>query len=132
MGNPITVKILDSYRRSGGPAEHFFSLTFEQPRVSLAELIRRRVLTEMASSSRTARALPSLIELDDKELLLNSPKAPQSIDPEKAVAKALSAFRRGAYFVIVDGEQITELEQQVELADETSVEFFRLMPLVGG
>jgi len=54
------------------------------------------------------------------------------VDPEKAAYEALAAFQENAFFVIVDGEQKTELEEELLLSDQSEVQFIRLMPLVGG
>ncbi len=54
------------------------------------------------------------------------------LDAEKAVYDALAGFQKNAFFVLVNGEQKTELGEELVLTDQTEVHFIRLMPLVGG
>ena len=139
MGIPITIKILDTFRESGLLADAPKILIFDREVVTLAELIEKRVLSEVEARERASEEGRSssspLVELDDRELRLNGPgkkePAPQ-VDRAKAVARALDDFRRSSYFVIVNGQQVTELQQALQLNDQTEVEFFRLVPLVGG
>lgn len=56
----------------------------------------------------------------------------QRVDLDEAVGAALQAFEDGIYYVFVDSEQRTRLEEQVELEDASTVTFLRLTPLAGG
>lgn len=56
----------------------------------------------------------------------------QAVDPEAAVATALQAFEDGLYFVLVEGEQVTSLDAEVRLDEQTRLSFIRLVALAGG
>lgn len=45
---------------------------------------------------------------------------------------ALSGFRTGSFFVVVDGSQIEDLECELRLTPTSTVRFIRLVPLKGG
>ena len=56
----------------------------------------------------------------------------QEVDLEAATATALQAFGDGLYFVFVDGKQVESLDDPVEVADDSTMMFVRLVPLAGG
>jgi hypothetical protein len=45
---------------------------------------------------------------------------------------ALEGFTRNSFFLLVDGQQITDLDQEITLRPTSDVTFVRLMPLKGG
>lgn len=45
---------------------------------------------------------------------------------------ALMCFERGTYAVLVDGNQITELDEEISLPDAENLVFLRIVPFVGG
>ena len=59
-------------------------------------------------------------------------EAVQTVDPDAAVATALEAFRDGLFLAIIDGEERTELDAPVQLAETSQVAFVRLTMLAGG
>lgn len=134
MGFPITIRLKDSATGGGLVPRYALDLLFEQETITVAELIERRVRTEIASLRDHVEPRSFLVELEANELLLNGiPKSKNKpVDPGKAVARALEQFRRSAYFVIVDGKPVEGLDDVVQLKHQMEVEFFRLVPLVGG
>jgi hypothetical protein len=54
------------------------------------------------------------------------------VDTDQAVATALQAFADGLYLVVVDGEQVTSLDDAVPVGPDTLVRFVRLTALAGG
>jgi hypothetical protein len=60
------------------------------------------------------------------------PIAIPQIDPQAEVEKALAAFERGSYMVMIDGEPMSRLDEQIAFAPATKVTFLRIMPLAGG
>jgi hypothetical protein len=54
------------------------------------------------------------------------------IDPEKQFERAIESFKRNGFFVLVNGLQVDELEEEIEIGSETTVTFLKLVPLVGG
>jgi len=54
------------------------------------------------------------------------------VDWEKQADVAAKAFEKSGFFVLVGGKQVTELDEDLELADGADVRFVRLIPLIGG
>ncbi|MDF2629833.1 MAG: hypothetical protein K0R39_3664 [Symbiobacteriaceae bacterium] len=51
---------------------------------------------------------------------------------ESAVRQALDAFARGAFLAIVDERRRTDPDELLIMNENSRVQFWRLMPLVGG
>lgn len=56
----------------------------------------------------------------------------QELNVEKEVQRAIRAFEKGSFLLLVDGEQMESLSEPVLLDLHTKVTFLRLNPLVGG
>ncbi|WP_369146079.1 hypothetical protein [Streptomyces sp. R44] len=98
MGTVTFVDETTSGGRTAGPR-----LPVTEERLTLRELIRRRVAHEAAAA-----------------------------DAEAAFARAVEAFGRNGFLVLVGDRQIEELDETVTVGPETEVVFLRLVPLVGG
>ncbi|MDX3642638.1 hypothetical protein [Streptomyces sp. MB09-02B] len=85
-----------------------------EERVTVEELIRRRVFLTPAEGSARRPA--------------QTPAEP----PEARAEAALRAFAGNGLLVLVGDRQVTELDEEIELAAGTEVTFLRLVPLVGG
>ncbi|HEX6776577.1 MAG TPA: hypothetical protein VF099_00175 [Ktedonobacterales bacterium] len=57
---------------------------------------------------------------------------PQMVDAQEAITTAQQAFEDGLYYVFVDEQRITALDQRVALHEGSHVLFLRLVALVGG
>lgn len=121
-----------------------------EERISVAELIRRTVEEQVRDlvGRRRLDALQAQQALE-RQYLTNDeigrqaqegavrfPKASKiaipRLHPEAEVQKALAAFQRGSYLVLIDGRRVERLDEQVTFAPETRVTFLRIMPLAGG
>jgi hypothetical protein len=97
----------------------------------LSDLIRERVRMEMDrcadESCVTGRPLVEVRKIAGDNL-------PGAADEtlESAVAVALEGFRRNAYFLTIDGRQVTDLNAEIAITPTTDITFVRLLPLVGG
>lgn len=56
----------------------------------------------------------------------------RKIDVEVEVNRAVRAFQSGLFAILVDGQQLMSLEDQVTLQQASKVTFLRLTPLAGG
>ncbi len=121
-----------------------------EERITVAELIRRTV-EEQVRDLMVRRRLDALQAqqalarqfLSDEEVSnqarrgavryppARSAGVPQ-ISPQAEVQKALAAFERGTYMVMIDGKRRERLDEQITFAPETRVTFLRVMPLAGG
>ncbi len=82
------------------------TLTIPQAQLTARQLITLRVLHRTAPLSET--------------------------DQRKAVEQALHAFEQGLYLLIMDGERIENLDERLNLCENTQLCFWRLIPLAGG
>ncbi|SEC66319.1 hypothetical protein SAMN05428939_2942 [Streptomyces sp. TLI_105] len=98
MGTVTFVDETTTGGRTAGPR-----LPVTEERLTLRELIRRRVEHETAHASH-----------------------------EEAFARAVEAFGRNGFLVLVGDRQVEELDETVTVDPETEVVFLRLVPLVGG
>jgi hypothetical protein len=93
------------------PADGSPPLAIEVNRATLtaAELIRGRVAARAARDG-----------------------VPEGTDLPALERKALGAFRRCQVVLIVDGRQVEDEDELVELSADSDVTFLRLVPLAGG
>jgi hypothetical protein len=56
----------------------------------------------------------------------------QEIDIKKEIKRATEAFKDGRVVMLIGGEQVHNLDDQIIMAEEMEVKFIRLTPLVGG
>jgi len=110
-------------------------IQIENDSCMLKELIEKRVRAEVGSFNESLpRHFTGLVQPNESEATLNGYllKNRNKIDIEKQVFVALNAFQKNAYFVLVDDEQITNLDEVIELPSERKISFVKLTPLVGG
>lgn len=103
--------------------------------LSLRELIRLRVRDEVARhNARPTEVFNGLVCPVGAEAELNGYRfrTTRTIDWEQQADAAVEAFGHNAFFVLVGGRQVTELDESVLLSEATDVTFVRLIPLVGG
>ena len=113
------------------------SFSFEVPdskttvREIIAARVRHEVETFNAGDTRTFRGL---VMPEGAEQVLNGfeLRKRRQIDCEEQVSRALEAFERNGFLIIVADRQVDDLNEVVELGDDTTVSFVKLVPLVGG
>lgn len=86
----------------------------------------RRLIRFLSAQQIADGAARGKIEMGGSEV------ATQTIDDQAAVANALQAFRDGIYLAFVNGQQVQQLDTQVQLQPDTRVSFVRLVMLAGG
>ena len=104
-------------------------------KVSLRELIRQRIREEVEEFNRDkSDVFCGLIQPTDTEQVLNGYrlKIRRELSWENQYAKALEAFEKNGFFVIVDGQQVEDLDEIIPLRETSEVHFLKLVPLVGG
>jgi hypothetical protein len=131
---PITVNVFDetSAGHRVGPQE----LDFLTERVTARELLRDYVYQEVVEHNARQRSQtqPALVEPSALERLLNGarPAQPQLLDWQAQYTRALRAFERNGFLLLVDDRQILELDEEIELRAGAEVVFLKLVPLMGG
>jgi len=127
------VTILDE----AASGEQFLTRQLEvtSERVTLRELILERIRKEVDEFNREqSDVFSGLIQPTDAERVLNGYrlKSRRQLNWEHQYAKALEAFEKNGFFVIVDGRQVEDLDEVIPLRESSEVHFLKLVPLVGG
>jgi len=120
---------------AAGQRTRTFSLDFLTARITVEALIRKRVQEEVDEYNRAAGELfQGLVQPQGAERTAQGYRmaAPRPIDAEAQALRALDAFTRNGFIVIVDHRQMERLEEQIELRSCTEISFLKLVPLVGG
>ena len=103
--------------------------------ITIAELLRRRIYQEVTEyNAKQSGNFYGLVQPTDAERALNGYrlKTPRRLDWEAQYEKAIEAFGRRGYIVLVDDKQVADLDAPVRLSAGSEVTFLRLIPLVGG
>lgn len=128
-----TVTVVDETtagQRTGG-----WHLEIFEEQLTLREVIRRRVFQEVAEhNARGADVFRGLVQPVGAERILNGYRMakPRRVDAEEQFDRAIEAFSRNGFVVIVDDRQVVELDAMVDLRMGTEITFLKLVPLVGG
>ncbi|MDC0765916.1 hypothetical protein [Streptomyces sp. HD] len=120
---------------TSGSRSDGWGLEIAEERLTVRELIRRRVFQEVAEyNARTPEVFQGLVQPQDAERVLNgyALRTPRRIDPETQTELALKAFAGNGFLVLVGDRQVTDLDTEIELALGTEITFLKLVPLVGG
>lgn len=111
------------------------SVTLPKSGTSTRELIRSRVQQEVARHNESLpEVFRGLVQPEESEQILNGYrlKVKRPLDWKVQYARACASFERNGFLVIVDGYQVTELDEGIELRPDSEVQFVKLVPLVGG
>lgn len=120
---------------ASGAKTNTFTLDCLTERMTVRELIRARIYQEVQDyNQKQPECFRGLIEPADAERVLNGYKLKdrRKIDWQKQYERALDAFERNGFFVLVGEKQAESLDQEFEVRVDTAVSFVKLVPLVGG
>ena len=103
----------------------------------LKDLIMLRVEEEILrlQKQQAEQYFTRISNLSEAEKLLNPRKKfekSETPDLEASGYRALEAFKKQTYFVLVNDRQVEDLEEKIALYPKTTVSFVRITPLVGG
>ncbi|PID63355.1 MAG: hypothetical protein CR974_02085 [Gammaproteobacteria bacterium] len=122
-----------------GDIVHEFQLDFNTQHITVADLIKERIISEVAKYQQTIaeRFTPhALVTPTETEARLNEYKNKQAkrarVDVDKQVKLAWNAFENNGFFILFDDEQVEDLQQQLLVTKQSKVTFVKLTPLVGG
>ena len=75
-----------------------------------------------------------LVQPDESERILNGfrMRTQRPIDWEVQFKRACSSFERNGFLLLVDGQQVGDLDERIDLRADSEVQFLKLVPLVGG
>lgn len=110
-------------------------VTVPQTATTPRELIRCRIREEVERHNESpAQVFHGLVQPEESELILNGFRL-QTRRPlcwEAQFERACASFLRNGFLLIVDGRQVSQLDELIELQPESDVQFVKLVPLVGG
>lgn len=121
-----------------GTMLHEFRVEFPTERTTVRELIRERVYQEVRNYNLNrhsgVREFRGLVQPHDAEQTLNGirPRKERDIDWKQQFDKAIDAFGRNGFVLLVDDKQVESLDEEILIDPATRVSFVRLVPLVGG
>jgi len=130
---PATLTVHDE--TTSGQKTNTFTLDGLTERMTVRELIRARIYQEVSDyNQKEPEYFRGLVEPADAERVLNGYKlkAKGKIDWEEQFRRAIQAFQRNGFFVLVGNKQADTLDQEFEVKADTEVSFVRMVPLVGG
>ncbi|HEX8492123.1 MAG TPA: hypothetical protein VF658_04720 [Pyrinomonadaceae bacterium] len=130
-----TLTIRDETTFSFDNNTFIFTLDLMTERVTARELLRERVRHEVEEyNARQPEYFRGLVQPVDAEKTLNGYRlrTKRQLDWEEQLDKALEAFDRYRFILLVDDRQVEALDEVIEITPETSVTFLKLVPLVGG
>jgi hypothetical protein len=130
---PATLTIHDE--TTSGQKTNTFTLDCLTEHMTVRELIRARIYQEVQDyNHKQPEYFRGLVEPTNAERVLNGYKLKdrRKIDWEEQLRRALDAFERNGFFVLVGDKQAETLDQDFEVKVDTEISFVRLMPLVGG
>src|SRR5688572_21058315 len=135
---PVSATLMIRDETAAGEPVHEFPLEFPSERITVRELIRERVYQEVTDynfrSRREGGVFRGLVQPTNTERTLNGFKVPKDrdIDWEAQFARAIDAFGRNGFFILVDDRQAEALDEPIVISPSTQVSFVKLTPLVGG
>jgi hypothetical protein len=122
-----------------GKSTHELTVDMLTEHVTVRELIRSRVYQEVQDFNRKADAgavdrFQGLVQPTDAEVELNGlmPLAPKAIDWKIQFDAACRAFQHNGILILIDHHQPTDLDEEIVLTAKSTVNFVKLVPLVGG
>jgi hypothetical protein len=130
---PMTLKLYDE--TLFGERNDALTLDFLNETVTVRELIRERVYEEVRQyNATTPEYFRGLVQPTNAEQTLNGTRLRERrrVNWEEQFAKAVEAFERNGFFILVNDRQVESLEETITLTPTTQVSFVKLVPLVGG
>lgn len=129
----ITVRIKD--QSGAGRVRATTTLSGISSRVTLRDLVRTRVREEVARYNAAPEPVfAGLVMPEGARPVPQGFQMPTArrIDWEHQADRAVEAFQRNGFFVLVDDRQVTELDEELDLTPDSDIRFVRLVQLVGG
>ena len=131
----IALNITDEAMFGLTQPSYTITLNFPKNHISVRELIETRVREEVENyNAKQPEVFNMLIQPSLAERVLNGFrfKEKKKINWREQYEKAIHAFDRNGFIVLVDEIQVESLDQIIEIEPQTSVTFLKLVPLVGG
>lgn len=131
----VAFLIEDKIAGSTAPSTTPWTLHLASERVTVRELIRRRVSEEVnAFNGKNDLVFHGLVQPGRSERILNGYRLAEKrvLDVEEQIETALAAFERNGFFILFADRQLVDLDEEITIGENSTVTFYRLIPLVGG
>jgi hypothetical protein len=128
-----SLKLID--KTPGKDQSTAWVLQVAEPILTAREILRRRVFEEVSRyNARRGEVFQGLVQPTDAERTLNGYKLrkPRLLDWREQFDRALQAFDKRTFVLLVGERQVENLDEELMLSPETEVTFLKLVPLVGG
>jgi len=134
----VTLTIRDE--TTSGHVYREMPVEFPSERLTVRELIRERVYQEVQdfNRKRDEQVFRGLVQPTDTERVLNGTRTEYHLKKHREIEwkpqfeKALEAFNRNGFLVLIDDRQAASLDQDFIIGPKTQVSFVKLTLLVGG
>ena len=135
---PATLAVRDETPIGGVSNE--WSLEFLSETITVRELIRERVYQEVQDFNRQQdqQVFAGLVQPTDTERILNGQRPEYRLKKHRVIEwkaqfeKAMEAFQRNGFLILIDEKQANNLDQEFVIRHDTQVSFVKLTLLVGG
>ena len=130
---PMTIHVWDEVIPGKRSAAE--TVTLQQAQTTARELIRSRVQQEVERyNASLPKVFCGLVQPEESEQILNGfrMRTKRPLDWEAQFRRACSSFDQNGFLLLVDGRQIAELDEEIEVQADSEVQFVKLVPLVGG
>lgn len=120
---------------STGQVQDYLKLEIEYHTVTLKQIFEQCI---RARFQLIATHVGQVTERGEYEQILNQAEQCQKgnvwshLAPELQLQQAIYAFEKNRFMVLVDEKQITKIDEKIDLAEYSSIQFIQLIPLVGG
>jgi len=129
-----TTSVLVEDKIAGKPPSDKYQLQLPGERIKVKDLIRLYVADQVERFNQRPTECSSRHQ-SDEERILNPAQPTKHSQPRNCEAeyeRALSAFSSNGFFLLVNGNQVSELEEEVAIKSNMEISFLRLTPLIGG
>src|SRR5262249_37599710 len=127
---PVTISIWDeSIPGNRRPAE---TLILPVAETTARDIIRNRVRQEVERHNQDLPEIfTGLVQPEESEQVLNGFRMHKKrpLDADAQVQRACASFQKNGFLLLVDGAQISELDERIELHEDSEVQFVKLFPL---
>ena len=127
----ITVTMSDG--SLSGTITQRFNISIPSYTTTARQLIEQRItqqITLLKDGKKSSHANSVMIPTP-KEMALNSHQF-ANIDVQAQCQQAIHVFSHNGFFLLVDDHQITELDTEFQVSELSTIQFIKLVPLVGG
>lgn len=129
-----TTSVFVEDKVAGEPPSQKYQLQLPRERIKVRELIRLYVVDQVERFNQMPVERSSRHQGEEERMLnpARPTKHTQRRDCDAEYERAVSAFNSNGFFLLVDGNQVSDLEEEIAIKSDMTISFLRLTPLVGG